>query len=77
MTEILVRSGVPIIDAIFDLCVQILLWLAALFGVSYTAINVWIFCVIWPITTIMLVLIVVKQHRKIHKLKVALNWDET
>ncbi|MBT3194517.1 MAG: hypothetical protein HN341_18375 [Verrucomicrobia bacterium] len=57
------------IDACFDLCVDILLWLADLFGVSYNTINIWIFCIIWPIFTLVLMILVVKQYLKIRKLK--------
>ncbi len=34
-----------IIDTVFRLCVDLLLWLAHLFGFSYNTINVWLFCV--------------------------------
>lgn len=64
-----IRSGIGWIDALFDLCVRILIWLANLFGVSYNEINIWIFCVIWPIVTVILVGLVVGQRIKIRKLK--------
>ena len=63
------RSGNPIIEALFDRCVDILLWLAALLGISYDTINVWIFCFIWPIFTLTLVFIVLRQQQKIRRLK--------
>jgi len=60
----------------FDLCVKILLELADLFGTTYKAINVWIFVIIWPIFTLLLIgtvmlLIgtVIFQRRKIRQLK--------
>jgi hypothetical protein len=68
MTEPPIRSGNTVIDACFDLCVDLLLWLADLFGVSYNTINIWIFCVIWPIFTVILMVLVVKQHLKIRRL---------
>lgn len=49
-----IRSGNAVIDSCFGLCVKVLLWLADFFGVSYNTINVWIFCVIWPILTVIL-----------------------
>ncbi|MCC5850869.1 MAG: hypothetical protein JJU29_22500 [Verrucomicrobia bacterium] len=64
-----IRSGNSIIDALFDLCVNILLWLANLFGVSYNTINIWIFCVIWPILTMALIVIVIRQHLRIKALQ--------
>ena len=37
------------IDRIFDLCVELLERLADKLGMTYRAINVWIFCVILPL----------------------------
>lgn len=64
-----IRSGSQFIDGLFDLCVKFLLWLADLFGVSYNTINIWIFCVIWPLFTIALIGVVVWQWLKIRKLR--------
>jgi hypothetical protein len=69
MNDTPIRSGVPLIDACFDLCVDILMWLADLFGVSYNTINIWIFCILWPLLTLGLMLVVLRQHREIRKLK--------
>jgi hypothetical protein len=49
------------IDAIFNGCVLLLLFLADQLGVSYEAINVWIFVVIWPVITLALAAVVVRQ----------------
>ena len=64
-----IRSGVGWIDALFDLCVRILIWLAHVFGVSYNEINIWIFCVVWPVFTIVLIGVVIWQWKSIRKLK--------
>jgi len=64
-----IRSGNGIIDALFDLCVRILLFLADLFGVSYNTINIWIFCVLWPIVTVALVVVVIRQRLTIRRLR--------
>ena len=40
------------IDKIFMLCVHLLQWLADKLGMTYNEVNVWIFCVIWPIITL-------------------------
>ena len=69
MTDTPIRSGNAIIDFLFDLCVDILLWLADLFGVSYNTVNIWIFCVIWPILTVVLIAVVIRQHLRIRRLK--------
>ena len=53
------------IDYIFDLCVRILMALAHAFGMTYKAVNVWIFCVIWPIFTLLLLVLVVRQRMTI------------
>ena len=37
------------IDRIFDLCVELLVWLADKLGTTYKAVNVWIFCIIMPL----------------------------
>ena len=55
-------------DKIFDWCVQILIYWANTFGITYKEINVWAFVIIWPILTIMLIGILVIQRRKIDQL---------
>ncbi len=57
------------IDAVFDLCVWLLYRLAGLLGVSYQAVNVWIFVVIWPLLTVALAMVVVVQQLKIRRLR--------
>jgi len=57
------------IDAIFDLCVMLLIFLADLFGMTYEAINVWIFVVAWPVLTLALIAVVVWQRLKIRRLQ--------
>ena len=57
------------VNAIFDFCVLVLLFLADLFGMTYKAVNVWIFVVIWPIFTLALIAIVVWQWLKIRRLQ--------
>jgi hypothetical protein len=56
------------INRVFDWCVQFLVWLGGLLGMSYESINVWIFCILWPVLTFTLVGIVLHQHRKIQTL---------
>jgi len=55
--------------AVFDLCVRLLEWLAGLLGTTYVGINVWIFCVIWPLLTVGLIVVVVMQHKRIRSLQ--------
>jgi hypothetical protein len=56
------------IDVVFDWCVDLLLALAAALGISYNAVNVIIFCVVWPAFTLFLIGLVLYQHIKIRRL---------
>ncbi len=55
-------------DQIFDWCVQLLVYWADVLGMTYKEINVWVFVIIWPILTLMLLGIIFIQYRKIQKL---------
>jgi hypothetical protein len=57
------------INRIFDACVSLLLYLADRLGLSYEAINVWIFVVIWPVLTVALVLVIILQYRQLRSLR--------
>jgi hypothetical protein len=61
------RMG-AMIDAVFDGCVLLLLFLADLLGMTYKAINVWVFVIIWPMLTLALIAAVVLQRFKIRRL---------
>ena len=51
-----------LIDLIFDWCVQVLVVAAGWLGISYQALNVWVFVVIWPILTVALIVVVIYQR---------------
>ena len=55
-------------DYIFEKCVVFLHWLARKFGTTYEAINVWIFCIIWPAFTLFLIgwIVWLLMHRYPH-----------
>ena len=55
-------------DQIFDWCVNVLVYWAGMFGITYKEINVWVFVIIWPILTIILMGILMMQRRIIHQL---------
>jgi len=55
-------------DQIFDWCVNVLVYWAGILGITYKEINVWVFVIIWPILTVILVAIIVWQQRKIRQL---------
>ena len=57
------------INEIFDWCVQFLVFWAGRLGMSYKAINVWVFVIIWPIFTLLLIGLVVAQQVKICRLQ--------
>ena len=56
------------IDKIFNTCVLLLIFLANELGISYEAINVWIFVIIWPIFTLAVIIVLVWQQLKIRQL---------
>ncbi len=55
-------------DQIFDWCVNVLIYWANIFGITYKEINVWVFVIIWPILTLVLIGILAAQRRKIQQL---------
>ena len=55
-------------DQIFDWCVRILVYWAGMLGITYKEINVWVFVIIWPVLTAILMGIIVMQQRKIRQL---------
>lgn len=54
-------------DQIFDWCVNVLVYWANIFGITYKEINVWVFVIIWPILTLVLIGVIVAQRRIIRK----------
>ena len=48
------NSGINWIDQTFNFCVYLLYDLANILGITYEEINVWIFCVIWPVASLVL-----------------------
>ena len=50
------NSGIGWIDTIFNWAVYGLVWIAQLLGITYEEINVWLFCVAWPLFTLALML---------------------
>jgi len=54
-------------DQIFDWCVNVLIYWANIFGITYKEINVWVFVIIWPILTIGPVAIIARQRQRIQQ----------
>ncbi len=61
------------VDYIFYLCVDILIWLAKTTGTSYEFINILIFVIGYPLFVIFLITIIYRQYKKIKKLNKKLN----
>ena len=55
-------------DQIFDWCVSVLVYWANILGITYKEINVWVFVIIWPILTIALVAVIIRQQQRIRQL---------
>jgi hypothetical protein len=55
-------------DQIFDWCVWVLVYWSDIFGMTYKEINVWVFVIIWPILTIIMTVIMIRQWQKIRQL---------
>lgn len=55
-------------NQIFDWCVNVLISWANVFGMTYKEINVWIFVILWPLLTILLIGIIAMQYRTIRRL---------
>ena len=55
-------------DAVFDWCVEVLVYFAGVFGITYKEINVWVFVIIWPIFTLVLIALVIIQRVRIRQL---------
>ena len=53
-------------DNVFNMCVDILVFLGNLTGLSYTEINVLIFCIIWPLYTLYLLILSYKARRALY-----------
>lgn len=56
------------IEAIFDQCVYLLVFLADQVGMTYKEINVWIFVFIWPVFTFGLIGLAILQQLRIRSL---------
>lgn len=59
------NSGIIWIDEIFNFCVILLYDISGILGISYEEINVWLFCIIWPIASLLLFAEVVRLRLKL------------
>jgi len=56
-------------NKVFYWCVDILVLYAKKLGITYEAINVWIFCIIEPIVFLLMLAIILRQARRLRSLK--------
>lgn len=63
-------------DNFFDLCVRFLIWLAHVSGLTYKEINVWLFVIIHPAITLVLLVLYINMISKVRKLKNKLNYEK-
>ena len=56
-------------DNLFDACVELLIWLSNILGLSYKEINIWIFVIIEPIIFVFMFVLSLNLRNKIDKLK--------
>ena len=64
------NSGITWIDMTFNWSVIALYEVAGWFNITYEEINVWLFCVAWPILTLLLmyaVFFLVRQNRQLKR----------
>ena len=60
------NTGIKWIDFTFDFCVQLLFDIADLIGISYEEINVWLFCIIWPILSLIMFAEIIRLRLKLN-----------
>ena len=63
------NSGIAWIDTIFDWAVIALYHVAGLMGITYEEINVWLFCIVWPVVTLVLAYMAVSLFRQNRRLR--------
>ena len=63
------NSGIYWVDLVFNYCVKLLYDAASFVGISYEEINVWVFCILWPIATILILGEIVRLKIKIRRFK--------
>lgn len=62
-------SGVNWIDAIFRYCVVLLVNMAKVIGISYEALNIWVFIIVQPLIIFLLFVKVIRLRRKVKNVR--------
>ena len=63
------NSGIGWIDTIFNWAVIALYQVAGLMGITYEEINVWLFCIAWPVVTLVLAYMALSLFRQNRRLR--------
>lgn len=63
------NSGIPWIDLIFNVSVRWLYVSADWLGITYEEINVWLFCIVWPLVTLVMTVWITLLHRNIRRIQ--------
>jgi len=64
------NSGIEWIDLTFNFCVYLLYDVGRLIGITYEEINVWLFVVIWPLLSLIMLAEIIRLRLKIEKDKI-------
>ena len=56
-------------NELFNWCVDFLVWLADMVGMTYEEVNIWIFVIIEPLVFLVMLWILIRQYRKIRQLR--------
>ena len=64
------NSNIAWVDFLFELAVYWLYKIAEILGITYEEVNVWIFCVAWPVFSIGLlgyVIYLIRENRRLRR----------
>ena len=67
------NSGIEWVDIIFDWAVIALYEVAGWLNITYEEINVWLFCIAWPLFTLALIIWAVSLWRQNRQLRRQVN----
>jgi hypothetical protein len=67
--DVWANTGIVWIDVTYDFCVQLLIDTAKILGISYEEINVWLFCVIWPLLSLVVFAEIIRLRFQINNSK--------
>jgi hypothetical protein len=62
------NSGIYWIDVIFNFCVKLLYDVASILEITYEEINVWLFCIMWPILTLYMGFEIIRLRVRVSRL---------